>query len=186
MFPRITEYVHELMKQRVHEGSVVIDATMGNGHDTLYLAKLVGHEGRVFAFDIQEQAIESTHQLLKENKFVSRVELILQSHADMEFPENSIDFVVFNLGYLPGADKKVTTKGSSTIQAVEKSLKALKVGGLLILVVYWGHEEGKVEKESVEQFVEQIPYPEFMVLRYQYVNPGNHPPFVFAIERRKA
>jgi len=186
MFPRITEYVHELMEKRIRAGSHVIDATMGNGYDTLYLAKLVGVEGKVYAYDIQEQAVEATRLLLAENQLLARANLFLQSHAEMDFPKQSIDFIVFNLGYLPGSDKSITTKGHSTISAVERALSFLKVGGLIVLVVYWGHDEGKVEKEQVEQFVEQLPYPEFMVLKYQYVNPGNYPPFVYAIERRKA
>lgn len=186
MFPRITEYVHDLMRQRVQEGSHVIDATMGNGHDTLYLAKLVGQHGKVFSYDIQEQALKSTTLLLESNDLLSRVTLSLQSHAELNFPPKSIDFVVFNLGYLPGSDKRITTNGITTIQAVKRALSAIKIGGVVVLVVYWGHDEGKKEKERVEQFVKDLPYPEFIVLRYEYINPGNHPPFVLAIERRQS
>lgn len=186
MFPRITEYVHELMRQRIRAGNFVVDATMGNGYDTLQLAQLVGDEGKVFAYDIQKQAIESTRQLLINHQLLSRVQLIHQSHSNMDYAKDSIDFVVFNLGYLPGSDKTVTTKGKTTVEAIGKALQSLTVGGVIVLVVYCGHEEGKKEKQCIEKYVEKLPYPEFMVLKYQYVNLGNHPPFILAIERRKA
>lgn len=173
------------MEQRIQDGARAVDATMGNGHDTLRLAQLVGERGKVSAFDIQQEAIHSTRRLLEKHGLLSRVELYCQSHSEMDFPDESVDFVVFNLGYLPRSDKTIATKGETTIQAVEKALRFIKVGGLIVLVVYWGHEQGKEEKRWVERYVEQIPYPEFIVLRYEYVNPKNFPPFVFAIERRK-
>lgn len=184
MFPRITEYVHDLIRSRVRPGDHVIDATMGNGHDTLFLAQLVGPEGKVYAYDIQPQAVESTRKLLEEKDVIERTELILGSHSEMVHEENSIGLIVFNLGYLPGSDKVITTTGSTTIQAIKRALHCLQIGGLVIVVIYWGHTNGKEEKLQVEDFLQNLPYPQYMVLKYQYMNPKNYPPFVLAVERR--
>ncbi|RKD24304.1 16S rRNA (cytosine(1402)-N(4))-methyltransferase [Ammoniphilus oxalaticus] len=185
MFPRITDYAHQLLEQRIQPGAHVIDATMGNGHDTVFLAQQVGETGKVYSFDIQQQALDSTRQLLVKRHLEQRARLFLQSHAMMDFPAESIDAVVFNLGYLPRSDKTITTQAETTIESIKRALRFLKVGGLIVVVVYWGHEQGKIEKQAVEQFVEGLPFPEFMVLRYQYMNPLNQPPFVLAIERRR-
>ncbi|WP_134700450.1 class I SAM-dependent methyltransferase [Ammoniphilus sp. YIM 78166] len=185
MFPRITEYVHQLIQPRIQQGDLVIDATMGNGHDTVFLAKIVGDTGQVFAYDIQQQAIENTELRLLEEGLHHRVTLRLCSHDQMEHEENSVSVVVFNLGYLPGSDQSLTTEPHTTLGALDLARKLIKVGGLIVITVYWGHEQGKEEKLKVEEYVEQLPYPEYMVLKYQYINPKNQPPFVLAIEKRK-
>ncbi|RXT15193.1 class I SAM-dependent methyltransferase [Ammoniphilus sp. CFH 90114] len=185
MFPRITQYAHQLLQSRIKVGDWVIDATMGNGHDTLFLAQLVGEVGKVYAFDIQTQALHNTNELLETYNLRHRVELFQQSHDRLHFPLSSIAAVVFNLGYLPGSDKTIATMPETTLKAIENSLELLKVGGLVVLTIYWGHEQGQLEKEAVEKYVEGLSYPEYMVLRYQYVNPKNNPPFILAIERRK-
>ena len=79
----------------------------------------------------------------------------------------------------------VTTLAETTVPAIRKALELIKEEGVIIVVVYPGHDSGRIEKEELEKFAITIPYPQFMVLRYEYVNPGNHPPFVFAIEKRK-
>ncbi|MEW9667716.1 class I SAM-dependent methyltransferase [Ammoniphilus sp. 3BR4] len=185
MFPRITQTAHQLIESRVRPGDEVIDATMGNGHDTLFLAQLVQDQGKVYAYDIQSQAILSTDKLLSSYGLRHRAELLHRSHDEMDYPEGSMAAVIFNLGYLPGSDKVIATQASTTLAAIEKALRLIRVGGLIVLTVYWGHEEGKNEKEEVEWYVENLPYPEFMVLRYQYVNPKNQPPYILAIERRR-
>lgn len=185
MFPRITQTAHQLVESRVKPGDWVIDATMGNGHDTLFLAELVQDEGKVYAYDIQSQALICTDNLLSSHGLRHRAELLHCSHEKMEHPVGSIAAVVFNLGYLPGSDKAIATQADTTLKAIQKALQLIRVGGLVVLTVYWGHEQGKREKIEVEKYVENLPYPEFMVLRYQYVNPKNQPPFILAIERRK-
>ncbi len=185
MFPRITEYVHQLIEPRTKAGDLAIDATMGNGHDTVFLANLVGETGHVYAYDIQRQAVESTERRLEKEGLLHRVTLRQCSHDQMEHEENSISVMVFNLGYLPGSDHTLTTEARTTLAALERATKLIRVGGLIVVTVYWGHDQGKEEKLKVEEYVEQLPYPEYMVLKYQYVNPKNQPPFVLAIEKRK-
>lgn len=119
MVMKILDFSHQLLKDCIKEGETVVDATCGNGNDTLFLSKLVGKTGQVYAFDIQEQAITQTKQLLEENKQVN-VTLILDSHANMEkyLPETikgKLGGAIFNLGYLPHSDKTIITKGNTTI-----------------------------------------------------------------------
>ncbi|MBP1931574.1 tRNA (mnm(5)s(2)U34)-methyltransferase [Ammoniphilus resinae] len=185
MFPRITEYVHQLMKERVKEGDTCIDATMGNGHDTLFLAHLVGEKGKVIAYDIQEQALEKTRELLIQKKLHHCVELKLCSHDKLEQSIKAPSLIIFNLGYLPGSDKKVTTIAKTTIPAIKRALELISEEGIIIVVVYPGHDSGRIEKEELEKFTTTIPYPQYIVLKYEYVNIGNNPPFIFAIEKRK-
>jgi tRNA A58 N-methylase Trm61 len=185
MLLRITEYAHELLKQTVKEGDIVVDATMGNGYDTLLLAKLVGEEGKVVAYDVQARAIESTRERLVANGLLHRTELRKHSHAEMDIPNDSCSAIVFNLGYLPGYDKTLATLPETTIIALQKALDAVKVGGIIVIVVYPGHPEGKAEQAALEKFVETIPYPHFIILKHQYMNIVNCPPFIYAIEKRQ-
>jgi predicted methyltransferase len=183
---RITQYVHKVLQDTVRKGDTVIDATMGNGHDTAFLAHLVGEEGKVIAYDIQEKALAETRKILRAQQLESRVVLNHQCHSQMDKPPVPCSAIVFNLGYLPRSDKKITTTVKTTLPAIEQALKYLAVGGLLVLVVYWQHEQGKQEKHSIESFVETLPFSEFIVLKYQFINLTNEPPFVLAVERRES
>ncbi len=127
----------------VKEDDLVIDATVGNGNDTLFLAQIV-KKGQVIGFDIQEKAIKNTQELVNDYK---NVKLYLLSHALMEqVVKENVKLVLFNLGYLPKGDKRITTKAKSTQEALEVSLKILRDDGLILVVVYPGHEEGKKEE----------------------------------------
>lgn len=185
MLLRITEYAHELLKQTVKEGDIVVDATMGNGHDTLFLAKLVGEEGKVVAYDVQERAIQLTRERLVANGLLHRTELRKNSHAEMDMPKDSCSAMVFNLGYLPGSDKSLTTLPETTIIALQKALDAVKVGGIIVIVVYPGHPEGKAEEAALEKFMENLPYPHFIILKHQFMNSVKCPPFIYAVEKRQ-
>ncbi|MGO0061626.1 class I SAM-dependent methyltransferase [Brevibacillus fluminis] len=184
MLPNILEEARRLITQRVQAGETVVDATMGNGNDTLFLAHVVGDTGKVIAYDIQPQALEKTKARLAHEGMLQRADLRLQSHEEIASIGELVGAVMFNLGYLPGGDKEVTTKAESTIRAIEAGLMALRPGGIMTIVVYWGHASGVVEKEAVEAFCEQINQSVALVLRYQYVNQQNQAPFLFAIERR--
>lgn len=138
------------------EGDIVVDATMGNGHDTQFLAELVGENGHVYAFDIQESAVANTKERLGD-MYQARTTLFHKSHdkiAESLPPEThgKVAAAVFNLGYLPGGDKSITTNGSSTIKAIEQLLSIMKDEGLIVLVVYHGHPEGKAEKTTCSSF----------------------------------
>lgn len=153
--PRPTSLAWTLLRDLICEGDVVIDATAGNGHDTVFLAESVGASGRVLAFDIQPAAIESSKAKVAEAGLLDRVSFHLCSHARMgEFVEPaSIAAIMFNLGYLPGEDHGITTQLEDSIRALEAAALALKPGGALSVVCYPGHEAGVSEAEAVESWL---------------------------------
>lgn len=182
----IINYSHYLIENCADEGDTVIDATCGNGHDTLFLSKLVGDNGHVFAFDIQSQAIETTHQLLAQEDR-DNVTLILDNHANIgQYIETDtkISAAIFNLGYLPRSDKSVITKGETTIVALEEILLRLKRKGIVVLVVYHGHDGGEKEKEIILKHVVRLDQKKYNVLKYGFINQKNNPPFIIAIEKK--
>lgn len=151
--PRLTHAAHECLAQAIQPSDLVIDATAGNGHDTLFLAKLVGDEGRVLSIDRQASAIKATRRLLMDAQMEGRVVLHEGDHADLInlAPEDwltSVTAVVFNLGYLPGSDKSVITTPGSTYAALTASLNLLKTGGMISVLIYRGHAGGH-DEESV-------------------------------------
>jgi SAM-dependent methyltransferase len=185
----VLPFARTLLRTFCDDGDIVIDATCGNGNDTLFLSKLVGENGHVYAFDIQEQAIENSKQRLVDHHADHNVTFYHASHDELttQLPSDlhtKITAAIFNLGYLPGSDKSITTTGSSTIGAIEQLLQLLKPEGVIILVIYHGHEEGKREKELVMSYVKQLDQKQAHVLQYEFINQKNDPPFVVAIEKR--
>ncbi len=135
-------------------GDVAVDCTMGNGNDTAFLSETVGETGRVYAFDIQEAAIESTRAHLAALGCPENYTLIHASHHRiLEFVKESPKAVTFNLGYLPGSGKKqVTTLRETTMEAVRGALSILASDGILLVAVYPGHEEGRLEGEMLGEY----------------------------------
>lgn len=185
MIQGIIPFSHELVKRAAKEGDIVVDATCGNGNDTLFLSYLVESSGQVYAFDIQQEAIDRTKQLLDEHKR-NNVTLIKDTHANVDeyIKDKEVAAAIFNLGYLPKGDKKIVTKPESTLSAVKKLLKMLKKNGLIVLVVYSGHPGGQEEKNAVPEFVTALNQQQYTVLQYQFINFINNPPFVIAIEKK--
>lgn len=153
--PRPTELAWTLLREVVHDGDLVIDATAGNGHDTVFLAECVGENGRVLAFDVQEAAIRSASERVASVGFSSRIEFHQESHANManHVPRGSVAAVMFNLGYLPGEDHQLTTESAETLLALDAAALVLKVGGVLSVVCYPGHEAGAGESAAVEAWM---------------------------------
>lgn len=121
-------YSHTLLTTTVERGDYVIDATVGNGHDTEFLSQLVGPKGHVLGFDVQAAAIDSATARLKAAK-VANVQLVLAGHENVAqyLPANQpVGGAIFNLGYLPGADKDVITQGETTLAAINGILPNLK------------------------------------------------------------
>ncbi|WP_449537324.1 class I SAM-dependent methyltransferase [Ferdinandcohnia sp. Marseille-Q9671] len=186
---RILPFSRKLLQLAISEGDFVVDATVGNGHDTLMLAGLVGDNGQVFGYDIQVEAIESTATRLEEHKVKHRVTLFHQSHDQLmsSIPQDAhgkISGAVFNLGYLPGGKKEIVTKPTSTIEAIEQLLTIMKPEGIIVVVVYHGHEEGAVERDRLLEYCSTLDQKKAHVLMYRFMNQVNHPPFVIAIEKR--
>ncbi|WP_373230108.1 class I SAM-dependent methyltransferase [Cohnella sp.] len=150
--------------ERIKPGDIVVDATAGNGADTLFLAQLAGAEGKVYAFDIQSSAIENTRQRLNsvsETEGLAPVDLLHTSHENMAsgIPvehHGQISVIMFNLGYLPGASHDIITKSSTTLSALKTAVLLLRSGGLLTIVVYPGHEGGDQEANAVYAWASDI------------------------------
>jgi len=153
---RVLPFTKSLLQQAVNNGDTVIDGTAGNGHDTLFLAECVGETGRVYSFDIQEAAITSTQAKLDEAN-LKQVNLINDGHQRvLNYVQTEVSAAIFNLGYLPGSDLKTTTHGNTTWKAVIDILTILKTNGLIILVIYHGHESGKLERDYLESCMAQL------------------------------
>lgn len=187
MLKTALRYSHELLEDIIIPGDTVVDATMGNGNDTLFLAQLVGENGHVYSFDIQEQAIANTKNRLKEHQCENQVTLLLQGHetiGDVIEDNQLIRGAIFNLGYLPKSDKTITTHEDTTLKALNELLIRLEKKGRIILVVYDGHDGGKIEKKAVVDFVTNLPQEKFSVLNYQFINQRNSPPSLICIEKK--
>ena len=187
--PNALQFCHQLLKAAVSPNDSVIDGTIGNGHDTLFLAKLVGKSGQVYGFDIQKQALQNTTDRLLRHKIdLKNIQLYQRSHANINqvLPESQqITAAIFNLGYLPGGDKAIVTKSEATTAALTACLDHLAVNGLVIVVVYYGHPGGQTEKEAVLHFCQTLPQEKYGVLNYQFINQMHEPPFLLAIQKIK-
>lgn len=173
------ELAHDFLAEIISKEDIVVDATMGNGHDTLFLAKLAK---QVYAFDIQEQALEKTSQRLQEAG-LTNVELLLQGHETVDQFVTEVKAAIFNLGYLPTADKSIITKPQTTIEALEKLCRMLIKGGRIAIMIYYGHEGGDIERDAVMDFVSQLPQHEYTATIYRTLNQINNPPFLVMIEK---
>jgi len=184
--PRPTELAHRFVRDALREGDLAIDATAGNGHDTLMLAERVGESGRVLAFDIQPAAIESARMRIKDAGFENRVEYHLTSHAMMaeHAAPSSVAVIMFNLGYLPGGDHALTTDTSETLRALEAAAVCLKPGGLLTVVCYPGHAKGALEAAAVEDWLQARSGDDWRVAKYAMLGTREPAPFLLAACRR--
>ncbi|AZB44050.1 methyltransferase domain-containing protein [Bacillus sp. FJAT-42376] len=186
---RILPFCRNLLSEAVQPGSIAVDATAGNGHDSVFLAALTGEEGHVFSFDIQQEAIDATRRNLEDKGLSNRVTLFHKGHefAEELIPDEyhgNISGAVFNLGYLPGGNKEIVTSPEGTIESIRQLFRMLKPEGIIVLVIYHGHPEGKLEKQSVLEFLQSLPQEEAHVMQYQFINQKNNPPFICAIEKR--
>ena len=157
---QLTELAHQMLEAQIREGDLTIDATAGNGYDTVKLAKLVGHNGHVISIDIQAQAIASTQNRLDAGAFGSRCRLIETDHAQalgnlLPTHSNMANAIIFNLGYLPGSDKKIQTIAKTTLPALKASATLLKLNGLLLVTAYRGHSLGHAEALAVAKWMGQ-------------------------------
>ena len=175
---QITEWCHHFIREHVKLGDICIDATAGNGNDTQLLCELVGEQGKVFAFDIQEQAIENTRNRLEKFALSDRAEVIKDSHTNMGqyVEEENVSCIVFNFGYLPGGDHEKATKGDSSIRAIEAGLSLLRKKGLMTVCIYSGGDSGFEEKEAVLSYIKGLDSKQYLVIVSEYANRPNHPP----------
>lgn len=185
----ILEFAHDLVAAALRPGDVAVDATVGNGHDTVFLAEQVGDAGRVVGVDVQAEAIAHTRHRLDATGWGDVVTLVTGSHDVLaaHVPDRDhgrVGAVTFNLGYLPGSDHDVVTRPDTTIPALDAAVDLLRPGGIVTVVVYTGHDGGAAEAEAVHAWAEALPQASAHALVYQFVNQRNDPPHLIAVERR--
>ena len=175
--------IHKIVREKVQPGDICIDATAGRGNDTLLLSQLVGSEGRVTAFDIQPEAVESTRALLEANGMTDRARVLLKSHSEMDelFEEDTVSCIMFNFGWLPNGDHNIFTNKSTSIPAIEKGLKLLKSGGIMTLIIYYGRETGFEERDALLEYLPTIDSSRYTVIEMPFVNRQNCPPIPIII-----
>lgn len=181
---RITLLAHTYLDMVLKDGDTVADATTGNGHDTLYLAQKVGPQGKVYAFDIQRNALAHTANLLDEGKLSNRVTLINESHTSIsKHIKVPLAAAVYNLGYLPGGDHSIVTTAQTTCESIKQALALLKPGGLITITLYPGHPEGRREKEKLISFCENLSPFEYTALHTERLNRQTMPPELLIIQK---
>ena len=175
---QITEWCHHFIREHVKQGDLCIDATVGNGNDTLLLCRLVGEEGQVIAFDIQEQAVVNTRKRLEDNGVSKQAKVLLESHTNMgQYAElDSVSCIVFNFGYLPGGDHTLATQKDSSIKAIHEGLGLLKKGGMMSLCIYSGGDSGFEERDAILAELKELNPKKYLVIMSQYYNRPNNPP----------
>lgn len=182
----ILPFTHDLLRARIRAGDTVLDGTAGNGHDTLLLARCVGSNGKVWAFDIQKQALVETAKRLQAEGVGAQVEYVHAGHETLsDYVREPLAAAVFNFGWLPGGDKSLTTQADTSIRALNSVLALLEKGGLLAAVVYPGHEAGQYEASAIEHWAQTLPQQQYAVLKYGFANRQNRPPYLLAVEKLK-
>lgn len=181
----LMELEKSFLQRHVRLGGSAVDFTMGNGHDTAFLSKAVGESGRVFAFDIQEKALVSTAATLEAEGCPENYTLICDSHSNvLRYVSEPICAGVFNLGYLPGGgNKQLTTKRSTTLDAVKAAISLLESDGGLLVAVYPGHEEGRLEGEMLTEYFSGLDRKSICVSCLKIVNSPTSP-FFFTVEKK--
>ena len=175
----------DVMRGIVRPGDHVIDATMGNGHDTQFLAELTGPDGTVDAFDIQPGAVRSTEARLREAGLLDRCRLHCAGHERIaELVTEPVRAVMFNLGWLPGGDKSVTTLWPTTETAIRAALALLEPGGVMTVCAYPGHAEGAFERDRLAELFASLRPQEFNVLHQRFLNAGAGAPECFVIQKQ--
>ncbi|GIM29754.1 rRNA methyltransferase [Clostridium polyendosporum] len=168
---------HHLIDSFVYNKDIAIDATLGNGYDADFLSVKFN---KVYAFDIQKCAIDNYESKCKPN-----VKVIYDSHESFEkyIPEE-VDCIMYNLGFLPGNNKEITTKAETTVNSLKTAIKILRKGGIITIALYSGHEEGKKELAEVLDYVKVLPKNEFAVLYHQFLNRQSTAPSLVVIEKK--
>jgi hypothetical protein len=190
----LVNIAHDLIREVLRPGDIAIDATIGNGHDTVFLVEQVGSSGRVFGFDIQQSAIDSTRAKVESccnmPLLTKRLALIHASHANMgeKIPakfHGNISAIMFNLGYRPGGDKSIITQTDSTLQALNSASQLLATKGLITILAYPGHAGGDKETPRVKSWCEQLNPNQFNVNTIYSIEDKESAPRLFVVSKMR-
>lgn len=174
----ISEIAHYVIENFLNNKEIAVDATLGNGHDTDFLC---GKFKKVYAFDIQECACEKYKE--KNNK---NVVVINDSHEKIdEYISENIDCIIYNLGFLPGGNKKITTNHESSLISIRKGLALLNNGGIAAICIYRGHAEGKIEEKEILEYVKELPKSQYGVMYHEFMNRSKDAPLLLIIEKKQ-
>ncbi len=174
----------DVLRRVIRPGDSVIDATMGNGRDTLTLCEAVGPGGRVYAFDIQPQAVSAARDRLREHQMLGRASLFCVGHQEMDaYVPVPVRAVVFNLGWLPGGDHSITTRWETTRRAVMKALAMLQPLGVLVVCAYPGHPEGDHERAGLTALLAGLSSRQYNVLHQCFLNASPGAPECFVVQK---
>ncbi|NIK12127.1 class I SAM-dependent methyltransferase [Alkalibacillus almallahensis] len=185
---QIIPFAHQWISETLNSGDIVVDATLGNGHDSVALSQEVGPNGHVYSFDIQQSAIDQAQSLFNQND-INNITSVKLGHEQAKGYLNkqgisSIGGVIFNLGFLPGGDESITTQADSTIQAIDSLFELLMRHRMIVIVIYPGHDSGQIEKDLLIQHLQKQPAAKMDVAMYHMVNRSNNAPFVVGIYKK--
>ncbi|MCR4943293.1 MAG: class I SAM-dependent methyltransferase [Clostridium sp.] len=168
---------HSIIKNFLERKVTAIDGTLGNGHDTDFLAD---NFEKVYAFDIQKQACDNYIE-----KNIQNVTVINDSHSNFEeYIKEEVDCIMYNLGFLPGGDKTITTMHKSSLKSIKDGLELLASGGIMTICIYTGHDEGKKEESCIMEFLRELPKNKFGVMEHRFINRKNNPPALVVVEKK--
>ncbi len=172
------KYVGDIIDQFLENKNIAIDATLGNGYDTDFLSKKFT---KVYSFEIQEEACRNYSERKNKNVIV-----INNSHHLLKryITEESVDCIMYNLGFLPGGNKEITTMSETSLSSIIEGLKLLNHGGLMTICLYRGHDEGKEEGNVIIPYLKELPKSKFGVMYHEFLNRSDDAPILIVIERK--
>lgn len=172
----ISELSHYIINNFLHQKNVAIDATLGNGYDTKYLSN---NFKKVYSFDIQKEACEN---FIDSN---NNVTVICDSHDQFnKYIHEEVDCIMYNLGFLPGGNKCITTMHETSLKSIKDGLDLLKSGGFITICIYRGHDEGKIEESCILEYLECLPKSKYGVMIHSFLNRSKSSPLLAVIEKK--
>lgn len=173
----ILDFTKIMIDSYQDQDGVAVDMACGRGNDTIYLQDRFR---KVYAFDIQKEAVLITQERVNLDKVV----LINDNHENIDnYIHEKIKLVIYNLGYLPKINEEITTNAQTTINSLSKTLKLLEKKGIVIMVVYTGHLAGKQEALLLDEFLAKLSPSEYLLAKYQMLN-AKDCPYVICIHKK--
>ncbi|MFA8343787.1 MAG: class I SAM-dependent methyltransferase [Rhodothermaceae bacterium] len=186
----IVHIAQQTFKRFLKPGDIAVDATVGAGYDTLFLARTVGKTGHVYGFDVQEEALTRARANIEKDGVVTPITLFCQGHETMKeaLPEEvhgKIKAFSFNLGYLPASESPVTTEAKTSLPAIQAAMEIMHPKGVIAIAIYSGHAQGKIEQDEIKAWAASVPYPDFRIASYEFINKDQNQETLLLMERAR-